>query len=250
MLKLIIWVSDFYACAVIKLDHPTPSPIGQLTHFCPKSLNLLPLLRWPPCNFPWYPWSDAMFSTQHRYPTHFYAPTWLSTPQWGILNPSCWLFLSLNLAEGQTQSQHSINTRWTNNIQYYCIYTIYSRLFFSNVTNCFESNSNTDGELGVGWWRRIFRSVSLHYLKIFCKQVIFYNLKNTNSILFQTTWLDWRREERLREIQQWRLPSLYPCESFSLESDYPTVAFLGTSLYYQAFLPLSSGCLIVYAFKI
>lgn len=121
---------SLYACAVIKLDHPAPSPIGQLTHFCPKSLNLLPLLRWPPYNFPWYPWSDAMFSTQHRYPTHFYAPTWLLTPQRGILNPSCWLFLSLSLAEGQTQSQHSINTGWTNNIQYYCIYTIYSRLFF------------------------------------------------------------------------------------------------------------------------
>ena len=102
----------------------------------------------------------------------------------------------------------------------------------------------------LGNWSRVVKKdfslfVSLHYLKIFYKQVIFYSLKTIIVFCFKQP--DWTGEEKKADRNPPTETSIYPCERLSLENDYPTV--LGTSPYYQAFLPLSRGCLVVYAFK-
>ena len=120
------YMSKWLLCMYYNKTWPAHPLSNWSTHFCSKSqFRSTSLIQMAPpvishsicCLMPCLAHSNAI-------PCVFYAPTWLLTSQWEMLNPSCWLFPSLSLAEGQTQSQHSINAGWTNNIQ------SDSRLFF------------------------------------------------------------------------------------------------------------------------
>lgn len=101
------YMSKWLLCMCCNKTWPFCPLTNWPTQFCPKSqLRSTSLTQMPPHphNFPCIHGLMSCFTHSIAIPHAFYALTWLLTLQWELLNPSCWLSLSLSLAEGQTKS--------------------------------------------------------------------------------------------------------------------------------------------------